>query len=163
MGREGDEDDMTGITAPASTGRATRSRGSRRFGYVVSILVNLLVLWIANNLLGWGWFPWLTDDFSDVLPFIDASIGVSIAVDAVSLFRDPPWFRSAGTVVGNAVSLVATVRMLQVFPFDFSDYTFPWAAVVRVLLVVACIGIVVATIVEVAKLTSGAGHGDQGR
>jgi hypothetical protein len=158
MGREGDRDEMTETTAPASTRGAARSRGSRRFGYVVSILVNLLVLWIANHLLAWDWFPWLTDDFDDVLPFIDASIGVSITVDAISLFRDPPWFRSVGTIAGNVVSLVATVKMLQVFPFDFSDYAFPWATVVRVLLVLSCVGIIAATIVEVAKLTCGAGH-----
>jgi peptidoglycan biosynthesis protein MviN/MurJ (putative lipid II flippase) len=46
---------------------------------------------------------------------------------------------AAGAVVTTSIGLVAAVRLLQVFPFDFGSSGF-WPVVVRVLLWVAVVG-----------------------
>lgn len=134
----------------ATTTRRTRpSRAARRTGYAISIALNVVGLVVVNNLLDWGWFSFLTDDFNDVLPFVNASIVVSIVVDTLSLWRDPPWFRSVGQVVEAVTAMAVAVRTWQVFPFDVSD---GWATFIRVILVLAMVGITVGAVSEVARL-----------
>ena len=48
-----------------------RSPAARRFGYLVAIGVNLVLLYVVNNLLEWGVPEFLTDDFERVLPIED--------------------------------------------------------------------------------------------
>lgn len=36
------------------------SIGARRFGYAVAVGVNVLLLVVVNNILDWGWVPWLS-------------------------------------------------------------------------------------------------------
>lgn len=54
----------------------------------------------------------------------------------------------------STVGLAAALRMLQVFPFDYSAYAFNWAAVTRLVLVVAVFGSAVAIVVELVRLAS---------
>lgn len=156
-------------TPPTTSTRKRRARSlaSRRAGYAVSIVVNLVVAFIVNNLLAWDLLGFLTDDFEQVLPFINVSIGVSIVSSAVCLWRDPPWVRAAGQVAEGIASVVAIVRTYQVFPFEFSG-SFPWAGILRVLLVLAAVGTVIGVVAEVVQLAreggpTGDDPGDAGR
>jgi len=78
---------------------ATQSRAGdskrvgKRIGYAVAIACNVALLVIANNILDWGWLPWLTEDFARVLPVMNVSFGASIAANAVYLLYDRPGFR----------------------------------------------------------------------
>jgi hypothetical protein len=128
------------------------TRSSRRAGYAIAIALNIGFLVIAVNLVSWDWFPWLTEEFNDVVPYIVASVAASIAVNAAYLWYDPPWFKSLAELGALALSLVATVRMLQVFPFDFSNYDFAWGALVRWILGVAIFGMAIGMIAHLAKL-----------
>lgn len=67
---------------------------------------------------------------------------------------DAAWFRSTCQVGVSTVGLAAALRMLQVFPFDYSAYAFNWAAVTRLVLVVAVFGSAVAIVVELVRLAS---------
>ena len=44
---------------------------------------------------------------------------------------------------GKPICLAATVRMWQVFPFDFGSSSFDWALLVRILLVLGIVGVVI--------------------
>ena len=35
-------------------------QSAKRFGYVVAIGVNLVMLFVVQNILEWGWLPFLT-------------------------------------------------------------------------------------------------------
>lgn len=143
------------MTVSMKSRRRTRSRpplASRRVGYAVAIAVNVVMLVIAVNLLDWGWFPWLTSAFDDVVPLIVFSLAVSIVLNAAWLFFDPPRFRSVGQIITNVVSVIVTVRLYQVFPFDFSPYDFNWGAVARIVMIVAAVGAAVGALADVAKL-----------
>jgi hypothetical protein len=89
-----------------------------------------------------------------VLPIINASLLASIVVNLVYLRYDAAWFKSLMEITLATIALAATVRMFQVFPFDFSAYDFNWTALTRAILVVAMVGIVIAIIAELAKLVA---------
>jgi hypothetical protein len=63
---------------------------SRKIGYVVAAAVNVLVLWIANQLLDWEWPSFLTSEFDELLPIITVSCVAGVMVNLVLVWRDPP-------------------------------------------------------------------------
>ena len=124
----------------------------RRIGYAVAVAVNVASLVIVNNIVDWGWLPWLTEDFSDVLPIMNASLIASIVVNVVYIAYDRPWFKGLTELGLLVIALIVTIRFWQVFPFDFSAYDFDWGTLVRWLLGVALFGICVAMLVQVIQL-----------
>jgi len=154
----------TRIAPPKKKSKPRPPRGVRRFGYGVAIAVNAVGLVVVNNLPDWTILRFLTDDFATILPIINVSFAASIAVNAAYLANDGASFKSSGQLVLNAISLVAIVRTLQVFPFDFTDYSFDWGLMARVALVIGIVGIVVGSLVEIRKLSrGGAGRSPGGR
>jgi hypothetical protein len=141
---------------PAPT-KPRPSPSTRRFGYVVAILVNVALLIAANNLLAWDIFPFLTSDFERVLPILNVSLGAAVFVNLMYLGFDATWFTSLTQIGLLAISLVVTVRLYQVFPFDFSAYEFGWKPVAEWALILAMVGVgigVVAELVRLAKSTT---------
>ena len=124
----------------------------RRFGYAVAIAGNVALLVIVNNILDWGWLPWLTADFREVLPVMNVSLGASIAVNAVYLLYDARGFKAGAELGLLIISLIVTIRIWRVFPFDFSAYDFGWGTLARWLLGLALFGIAVAMLVQVIQL-----------
>lgn len=125
-------------------------RGSRRAGYFVSAVVDVVLLWIANQLLGWGWPPFLTSGFGDLLPFIEVSLMASAVVNLCWAWRDPEWFRHLAQIGLNLIGLVVAVKTWQIFPFDFSGSG--WETLTRLLLAASVGVLVISTIVELVKL-----------
>lgn len=141
-------------THPADT-RVQERIGSRapgrQFGYLVAVFVDGALLWVANNLLAWEWPSFLTEDFSRVLPILNVSLVASMVVNLVWIVADPVWLKSLSQVGLNVISFVVTIGLWQVFPFDFSQYHFPWETLLRAGLAVALFGLVVGSIVELVK------------
>ncbi len=127
-------------------------RGARIFGYLVAALLNLAMLWIAWHVLDWGWLPFLTGGWREVLPVLTLSLGATVAVNLGYVVHDPPWLRSAAGIVLLVLSVAVTVQLLRVFPFLLSGYEFPWDTVARVVLLVALVGTLIAIVVEIVKL-----------
>jgi len=126
-------------------------QATRRFGYGVAVAVNVAMLWVVNNLLDWGWPSWLTDDFEQVLPIVNVSIVATIVVNLMYIIYDAAWFKSMFQVALLVISLVVTVRLYRVFPFDFSAYSFNWEAVTRGILILVCIAVGIGLIAELVK------------
>jgi hypothetical protein len=127
-------------------------RTTRRIGYGVAIAVNAAMVVFVNNILDWGWFGWLTEDLNDVLPLINLSLAASIVANAAYIANDGPVFKGIIELVVNAISLIVVIRLLQVFPFDFSAYSSTWETISRSILIVAIVGISLALLVQLAKL-----------
>lgn len=141
------------MTAVQSAGVASQARVAfRRTGYVATIAVNLIMLYVANHVMEWGWPPFLTPDFERILWPVNLSFGASIVMNAFWVAYDAQWFRSFGQIGLNLIAGVAALRTYQVFPFEFSPYSIAWAPIVRFLLVLGIVGIAVGTVVEVVKL-----------
>ena len=134
------------------TPSGTRSTAARRGGYAVAALVNAVLLYLVNVQPGWQVLPFLTDGMDDVLGVVNLSLTATLVVNLVYLGYDPPWFTAACQVVLSAISLVVAVRLLQVFPFDFSAYAFDWELLTRVVLWLAVLGSAVGIVAALVKL-----------
>ncbi len=133
-------------TAPAPPSAAART------GYLIAALVNAAMLYAALVRPGWQALPFLTPDTELVLGPVTLTLVVGIAADVVSFLVGSPVLRKAGDLVTTGVGLVAVVRVLSVFPFDFTGYRFDWSLVVRVLLVLGVVGSVIGLVVAAVSL-----------
>lgn len=125
------------------------SRASRIVGYVLAIALNAVMLWVAHRILDWGWPPFVTDDWHQLLPVITAAAVVTIVTDAGLIAYDGPAVKAGVEMVQGAMGIAVAVRMLQVFPFDVSE---GWGTLIRVLLVVAIVGGAIGIVVWLTKL-----------
>lgn len=116
------------------------SRPYRRASYIATVVVNLVLAWVANNLVAWGWFDWLTEDFDQALPAINASFAATIVANVVYMFYDRKLFKKLVDLIPTFLSLRAALVLWRVYPFDFSAYSFNWDAVTRVLLALVVLG-----------------------
>jgi hypothetical protein len=113
---------------------------ARRFGYLVAVLVNAVLLYATNSWPGWEALPFLTEDMRLVIGLVNASIAVNLAANVVYLVRDPSWLKALGDMLTTTVGIVALLRIWQVFPFDFGGSSFDWTLVVRIVLGIAIVG-----------------------
>ncbi len=148
------------ITEPAPV-RTAQPPAGRRFGYFVAAAVNVAMIYIVHNVLDWGWPPWITEEWEDVLGLLTLSFVVAMVINLAWIGYDPAWFKSAGNLVQSIISFFVTVRILQVFPFDFSPYEFNWETVARAVLIFALVGVSIAIVVEAVKLIA-KGFGGEG-
>ena len=68
-----------------STEQRRPAAATRRAGYTVSVLVNAALLIAINVWPGWPAVPFLTDATQEVVGFVNASIAVGLAANAVYL------------------------------------------------------------------------------
>lgn len=144
---------MTSTTAQHSA--IETEKPGRGFGYLVAIAINLILLYVANNLLDWGLVPFLTEEFGQVLWLINISLLATILVNLVYLVYDPAWFKSVCQIGLGVISLAVSIGMYRVFPFDFSAYQFNWTTTARIVMIAAIVGVVLSIVVEVVKLVTG--------
>jgi len=120
--------------------------------YFVAIIFNLIFLYIVNNLLNWHVY-FITNAFNDVLWIINLSIIATIIGNALLLLYSPERFRHVIKIVLNIFAFIATYFVYEVFPFNFYNSFYNWG--INILLILAMIGIVIATIVEIYLLVTG--------
>ena len=137
---------------PPLHAKVTTGPASRRFGYTVAIVVNVVLYVLVNDRPGWQALSFLTDDFTLVLPLVNASLVAGIVANAVFILLDPVWLRALGDIVTTSVGLAAMVRLWQVFPFDFTQTFVDLEVVARVVLVVGIAGSVIGIVVAVGRL-----------
>ena len=135
----------------------------RRFGYLLAAAINGVLLWVSHHLLEWGWPSFLTEDFEQVLPILSASFVATIVANVLFVAHDPRWFRALAESVTSALSLVAAVRMWQVFPFDFSTMARDWSTLARVLIAVGIAGLAVAVVANVVTFLAAVAAGPGSR
>ena len=85
-------------------------------------------------------------------PLLNLSLTATILVNLVYLAFDAEWFKSLCELGLLSISLAVTIRLYQVFPFDFSAYDVDWAVLARIVLIIAMVGVGIAMIVQVVKL-----------
>lgn len=94
---------------------------ARRFGYFLTIVVNIGVIFIANNLLNWNWVPFLTEDFALCLWAINLSLGASIFINFMFMFFDRKWFRGLMQSLSNVFAFISGYIFWRVFPLSLSE------------------------------------------
>lgn len=135
-----------------------------RGGTIGSVLVNAVLLWGINIWPGWKAVPFLTADMERVLGMINASLTAGIIANLIFVVIRNRGVMALGNLVVLGIGLAATLRMLEVFPFDFGDSWSGWPVVVRALLVLGIVGSIIGMVVEiVAMFRSLAGFGERAR
>jgi hypothetical protein len=79
---------------------------------------------------------------------------VSIVANLIYQFNDTQIVKSFGQIVTNLISIFVTYVILDVFPFDFSTYSFNWAPIVWIVLIMAIVGSGIGVLTEAVKLVS---------
>ena len=128
------------------------STEARRFGYAVAVGVNVVLVLIVNNIQEWGWAPWLTSEFGELLWLINLSLGATIAANLAYMAYDEVWFKATTQIILNGIGVVLGVAAFRIYPFDFSSYGFSWDLLVRFVIGVAIFGSVIGVITETMKL-----------
>jgi hypothetical protein len=133
---------------------ASLQNDARYTGYGVAIAVDAIMLYVVHHLVEWG-VPFITPAFADVVWAFDLSLGTSIAVNALLMLSDRPWWRHVGDVAREATALIATYVLYQVFPFDLPSALAATLAglVLPLIMLILVISIVVHT---VQAITDGA-------
>jgi hypothetical protein len=128
------------------------STAARRFGYLVAAGINAAMLWLVNIWPGWWTLPFLTRDVEQVIGVLNLSLLVGIGANLIYAVDDPSWLRAVGEIITAAVSLVVLRTVWDVFPFQVPVEPFDWALLIRVILVFAMVGSVVAIVVQLVRL-----------
>jgi hypothetical protein len=138
-------------TAPAHVPpRSTPA--ARRLGYLIAVVVNGVLLYLINRDPGWQAVPFLTDATTEVLGLVNASIVVSLVANLVYVAWDPVWLKALGDLVTISVSVVALVRIWQVWPIDFPAGS-PWEVLARVAVGVGIAGGLVGIVASIGRFT----------
>jgi hypothetical protein len=153
--REGATLEIPVAARQQQVGRLEAPSSVLRVGYLTTILVNVAMLVIANNLLSWGWAPFLTQDFNQLLWILNISFLATIVVNSIYLGYEEPWFKSATQIGLSSISMAVAIRTYQVFPFDFSGYEFHWEPLARFVIVLTMVAVGLAILSEAAKLVQG--------
>ena len=125
---------------------------SRRVGYTLAIVLNVVLLVLVNDVPGWQALPFLTDDFAAVLWLVNATVVAGVLANAVYVVHDPPWIRALGDVVTTSIGLAALVQLWQVFPIGFAETTVDLDLIARWVLAVGIAGSVVGIVAGAARL-----------
>ncbi|HEX6335329.1 MAG TPA: hypothetical protein VFZ85_00085 [Jiangellaceae bacterium] len=128
------------------------SSATRRLGYGFGIVAGIVGLVLVNVWPGWESVPFLTSDTTEVLWLVNASLVAGIVANLAYLMHDAPWLVALGGVVTTGIGLAALIRIIQVFPVDFSDWDFDGTALVRILLIVAIVGSVIGIVAQFVAL-----------
>ncbi|MCE5213162.1 MAG: hypothetical protein LLF83_00370 [Methanobacterium sp.] len=125
---------------------------SKKSEYVAAIIFNLIFWYIVNNLLNWQVY-FVTNAFNDVLWIINISIYFAIAGNLLLLFYSPERLRHLVKLIINVVSFIAVYIVWTVFPFNFYNSFYDWCF--NILIILAMIAIIIASIVEFYLLVTG--------
>ncbi len=134
-----------------------QSRAARRAGYVISILINAVLLYLLNAHPGWRSIAFLTPATAQVIVLVSVSLAAGIVANCGYFVTDPPRVRAFGDLVTMTIALVASVRVLEVFPFAFHGTVAFMSGLVHVILVVGIIGASIGILYSIVMLIKGQG------
>jgi hypothetical protein len=128
--------------------RAGQSQTARRIGYIVSIVVMIVVIYVLRHLRQWG-VTFLNEDFENALFYIELSIYVSIAANALFILYDHRWFKHLLQGIANIFSALALIMIYVIFPFDIESDT--WVKWIKIALLILFGLSVLGTLAELIK------------
>jgi len=128
------------------------SRSARRAGYLLSVAINLVLIWLVNVEPGWEALAFLTAEFSRVVGFVNLSLLVGAVVNLGYVLADPQWAKRLGDAVTAAIALGVLLQLLTVFPFDLGADRSGWETALRTVLALACVGTAIGIIASLAQL-----------
>jgi len=119
------------------------------YDYLIAIFINLLFLYIVNNLLYWN-LSFIAESFTDVLWAVNLSLIVAIVANVSFVLYDPPWFKIISKLIMSFTALVAAFVILTVFPFVINQFIL--AVGLKILIIIGIVAAVVSIIFQIMKM-----------
>ncbi|MEL7669092.1 hypothetical protein [Methanobacterium sp.] len=132
-----------------SSKRQKKEKNSKKSEYIGAIVVNVILLYIFNNLLNWHVY-FITNALNEILWIINIAITATIIGNIMFLIFNPEWFRHIIKIILNIFAFTAVYSIYSIFPFNFSSFLVDWSVTIALIFIMA--GIVIATIVELFLL-----------
>lgn len=128
---------------------APETRIGATVGYLVTIAVNVVLLYVANHLLDWQ-VSFITPKFEAALWAINLSLGANVLGNAILMFYDARPFKHAMQVILNVPAFLSVMVLYTIFPF--AEEPQGLAGSLRIALVVAMVGIGIGTLAELVQV-----------
>lgn len=125
----------------------------KRIDYTVAIIVNVILLYAANNLLAWN-MPYITAKYNECLWAINLSVIANLLANTIFLFHDKKGFKGIAQIILNIIGLNFIYTLYVIYPFDFSSIP-DLDQAARIAFITGIMGILLATIIEAVKLIPG--------
>jgi uncharacterized membrane protein len=145
------------------------TRAGRIAGYGVSIfwsIVLIIFFSFFHRYIAWYYvepgggvirLSILTNDYFAWLPILVTALVISVAANILLIIYDRYWLRKILQIILNVIGVVVVVKLVSIFPFDFS--MIPYATVVdivpvvvTIILIVIAVGLGVGALVRFIKL-----------
>jgi hypothetical protein len=133
-----------GNSWPNKGNKKTVGPGLRKTGYIVTIIIMFIMIYVLRHLREWG-LTFLTDEFEKCLFYIELAIYVTIGANILFIIYDNRWFRHLVQVLVNAANALSTIMIYVIFPFalDNANWT-KWLKIgILIVFVITAISIVV--------------------
>lgn len=140
----GEQSKVTGFLKKLS-----KEKKAKTSEFIGAIIVNVIVLYVVNNLLSWH-LGFILPSFQDVLWILNISIGMTILANIIFLIYHPGWFRSIMQIILNILGFMVCYYLYTIFPFIFSNAAYTIA--LKILIILGMVGVIIASIVEVFRL-----------
>lgn len=128
-----------------------RDREQQRSGFIATIIINIIIWYIANNLLNWN-IGFISPTFADVLGILNLLIIITIFVNFIFLFYHPGWFRNFLRIPTDILAIMTAYKFLTVFPFILNKSL---AFALTILIILAIVGAFIGLIVHILKFVYG--------
>lgn len=128
---------------------SSKQKDSKKSEYIGAIVVNIILLYIFNNLVNWHIY-FITSTFNEALWIINLAVIAAIIGNILLLIFKPEWFRHIVKIILNIFAITAVYSIYSIFPFNFSSFLIDWS--VTIALIFVMIGIAIATIIELFLL-----------
>jgi hypothetical protein len=129
-----------------------KEKAIKRSEYIFAIIVNLMIIYIVNNLLNWN-LSFISSSFSQVLWAINLSIIVTILGNLLFLVYNPSWFRHLMKAIMNIFGLLAVYIFYKVFPLIISQTYI--ILTIKIVLIIIMVVVTLSIFFEIGKMLIG--------
>ncbi|MEW6010775.1 MAG: hypothetical protein CIT03_03830 [Methanobacterium sp.] len=125
-----------------------KDKKEKKADFVVAIVVNIIIWYIANNILNWN-ISFITPEFSQVLGILNVLILSTIGANIIFLAYYRGWLHNLLKIILNVLGLLVASAFYQVFPFSFSQEIYTWGVLLA--LILAMVVYILMIFIEIIK------------
>jgi len=128
-------------------------KSMKRTEIVFSLIANVLLMFIVNNLLNWN-LAFVLPKFKNVIWAANLAFGVAILGYLFLLIADGSRKEAVTKITINLFWLNFSYVLYLVFPFDFAAIGIDWLnPLLKFLIVFSIIAMIIAILIEISKIT----------
>jgi hypothetical protein len=132
----------------------TKDREQHRSEFIASIIINLIIWYIANNIVNWN-LSFISPIFTEVLGILNLLLISTILINFIFIFYHPGWFRNMLRIVIDILGIITAYTFLTVFPFILNQTL---AFGLTILIILGIIGGIIGMIIHILKFLYGASN-----